>query len=236
MKAATCTARAVADLVKLSRVDEAAAAAEAVALASEAPVHALPDARRADRLRHVGFYLIDDGVALLKTRLGWRPSWRRRLHDTVLAYPTTFYLIGVELTTFLTVLFLLSGLNTLTPILGGLLLLMLPATQAAVDFINQIVTLIAPPKRLPKLDYSRGIPPDCATLVAVPTMLFNDRQVIESVEDLEVRYLANRDPNLHFALVTDSPDSTQRLDEDDHLVVLCSRLIEGLNEKYGPGG
>src|SRR5207253_2833136 len=79
---------------------------------------------------------------------------------------------------------------------------------------------------------SRGIPADCATLVAVPTLLFNERQVIESAEALEVRYLANQDPNLYFALLTDSPDSANSLDDDDELVVLCSRLIERLNEKH----
>ena len=28
--------------------------------------------------------------------------------------------------------------------------------------------------------------------------------------DLEIRFLANRDPNLYFALLTDSPDSDNR--------------------------
>jgi cyclic beta-1,2-glucan synthetase len=228
--------RAVVALATSARAEEAEVAGEAIALASQTWVRTLPDSRRANRLRHVGYYLIDEGVALLKSRLNCRVSWQKKLLDAIFAYPSTYYLIGVEVTTFVTVIFLLSGLNRMTPILAGLLLLLLPATQAAVDFINQITTMIAPPRRLPKLDYSLGIPAECATLVAVPTLLLNERQVIESVEDLEIRYLANRDPNLHFALVTDSPDSAKQLKDDDDLVLLCSRLIERLNEKYGAAG
>ena len=56
------------------------------------------------------------------------------------------------------------------------------------------------PEPLPKLDFSKGIPDDCATLVAVPSLLLNEKQVRELVNDLEVRFLANRDPHLHFAL------------------------------------
>src|SRR5580704_6263234 len=49
----------------------------------------------------------------------------------------------------------------------------------------------------------------------------------------EIRFLANRDANLHFALLTDLPDSTQQFDEKSAgLDALCSDLIEELNRKY----
>ena len=54
-----------------------------------------------------------------------------------------------------------------------------------------------------------AMPDDCATLVAVPAMLLNEQHVRELVMDMEIRYLANRDANLSFALVTNSPDSVQ---------------------------
>ena len=57
---------------------------------------------------------------------------------------------------------------------------------------------------LPKLDFSEGIPDDCVTMVAVPTLLLNEAQVRDLVLDLEIRFLANRDRNLYFALLTDS--------------------------------
>ena len=53
----------------------------------------------------------------------------------------------------------------------------------------------------------------------------------ELVNDLEVRFLANRDPNLHFALLTDLPDSVSkpRDNDSDPLVDLAIRLIDELN-------
>jgi hypothetical protein len=55
------------------------------------------------------------------------------------------------------------------------------------------------------------------------------------VNDLEVRYLANREPNLHFALLTDLPDSVSKPRENDShpLVELAVRLINDLNGRYG---
>ncbi len=60
---------------------------------------------------------------------------------------------------------------------------------------------------MPKLDFSEGVPDDCVTMVVVPTLLLNEKQVRRLVDDLEVRYLGNTSRNLHFALLSDMPDS-----------------------------
>lgn len=184
------------------------------------------------RRAHVGFYLIDAGLPLLREKIAWRAGLAEKIRMAVLDRPTAFYLIGVELLTLFIVAFLLSSLDTLTPIVAGFFLLLLPATQAAVDFMNSIVTSLLRPRALPKLDFSQGIPADCSTLVAVPTLLLNEKQVRNLVLDLEIRFLANRDPNLYFALVTDSPDAAQPSDERDVLVQSCRELVEGLNARY----
>jgi cyclic beta-1,2-glucan synthetase len=98
--------------------------------------------------------------------------------------------------------------------------------------MNYLTTNLFPVTTLPKLDFSEGIPGDCMTLVAVPTLLLNEKQVQGLVEALEVRFLGNHDRNLHFALVSDLPDSHQPAPEDDALVALCSGMIAKLNEKY----
>ena len=115
-----------------------------------------------------------------------------------------------------------------------ILFLLLPATQDAVDLVNNAITAFFDPEALPKLDFSAGVPSEFATLVAVPSLLINEQQVRELVNDLEVRFLANRDPNLHFALLTDLPDSVSNPHEKDShpLVDLASRLIDELNRKY----
>src|SRR5262249_4522717 len=85
---------------------------------------------------------------------------------------------------------------------------------------------------LPKYDFSEGVPEDCVTLVAVPSLLLTEKQVRALVDDLEVRFLGNHDPNIHFALLTDLPDSKEPAREDSPLVDLCGQLIEELNARY----
>ena len=60
---------------------------------------------------------------------------------------------------------------------------------------------------LPRLDFSGGIPPESRTLVVIPTMLTSAPNIEELIEALEVRFLANRDENLHFGLLTDFRDA-----------------------------
>ena len=45
--------------------------------------------------------------------------------------------------------------------------------------------------------------------MTVPTLLINERQIRQLVEDLEVRYLGNQDANIHYALLTDLPDTAE---------------------------
>ena len=88
------------------------------------------------------------------------------------------------------------------------------------------------------MDFSKGIPATFRTLVVVPTMLTNESDVRSLVEALEVRFLANRDDNLDFALLTDFQDADQEtLPEDESLLQTCARTsIEELNKKYAIGG
>ena len=64
-------------------------------------------------------------------------------------------------------------------------------------------------------------------------MLTSSQGVGDLLEGLEVRYLANRDKHLHFALLTDWPDSNAELmPEDQALLELTREGIESLNVKY----
>ena len=130
------------------------------------------------------------------------------------------------------VVFLTDSSNSLGFILFSMLILFLPSSQSAVQLMNYLITSLLQPEIIPKLDFTEGIPDNCVTMVAVPTLLLNEKQVRGLVESLEVRFLGNHDPNVHFALLTDLPDSREPAREDSPLVALCSDLIHGLNEKY----
>jgi hypothetical protein len=49
------------------------------------------------------------------------------------------------------------------------------------------------------MDYRDGIPADARTLVVVPTLVYSKENIDSLFEQMEVRFLANRDPNLRFA-------------------------------------
>jgi len=226
----------VATLALHSDVGEIDIARLAVEFAQTANIGAdTPEALRS-RLRHVGYYLIDEiGSRGLVHRVGYRPAFASMLDRLFRHYPDEVYIIGIEFVTLLTVVFILMSLvkyHSGFGLLVAALALLLPATQAAVDLVNYLVTTVLNPHPLPKLDFSKGVEPVSATIVAIPTLLINEKQIRRLIEDLEIRYLVNRDPNVYFALLTDLPDTSEPGGESDERVDLAISLIDALNEQY----
>jgi len=219
-----------------SKIEEPEIARRAVALARAARQDTVSHPRLRDRRSHVGYYLIGEGRRLLERQIHFRPTFAERVQRAVLSSPEVYYFLGIELVTFAVIAFLLIGVRSPVSAIAGFALLFLPATEAAWGVMNQLTSFVLPPRVLPKLDFSEGIPPDCSTLVVVPTLSLNESYVRRMVRELEIRYLANRDAHLYFALLTDAPDSQFPTDQSDELVSLCSVLIEELNRKYGGEG
>src|SRR5438552_1395784 len=128
------------------------------------------------------------------------------------------------------------GAEVNVPIFLVVALFLLPAAESAVAIANQLVVMFVKPRTLPKMDYSAGIPAESKTLVVVPTLLVSREQMERSVRDLEIRFLGNRDANLHFGLLTDPPDAATQFDKRDELAPECAQLIEQLNERYAHEG
>jgi cyclic beta-1,2-glucan synthetase len=226
-------------LVKIAERSDATemeVAQQAVSLARQAQKQPYDDPRQAARESHVGYYLVGAGLEQLCGRIGFRPSLVSSIRRFLRSHPDEFYLPGIEVLAFgiMSAIVLLLT-STYTPpglILLSMLALLLPCSQSAVQLMNYLTTALLRPEILPKFDFSKGIPEDCTTLVAVPALLLSEKQVHRMVQNLEVRYLGNHDPNLHFALLTDLPDSPVPSREDDPLVDLCAQLVKELNEKY----
>jgi hypothetical protein len=230
-------------LVKIadrSDCSETKVASEVLGLAQQAQRHANEDPRLTLRDSHVGSYLVADGVTVLRERVGFHPRFTQRLRTFLLEHPDEFYLPGIAALTFAivsgVVLLLTPPTTSLWLVLLSILAVLLPASQSAVQIMNYLATLLLPAQTLPKLDFSEGVPNDCVTLVAIPTVLLNEKQVRKLADDLEVRYLGNQDPNIHYALLSDLPDSPSEPREDHPLIDLASELIAKLNEKYGSEG
>ena len=101
-----------------------------------------------------------------------------------------------------------------------LLLLIVPASEVGVAIVNKMVTALVPPRPLAKLDYREtGIAPEAQTAVVVPTLFGTVAAVREALEHLEVQYLANPDPALRFAVLSDFTDAaSETLASDAHIV------------------
>ncbi len=195
----------------------------------------MPDALR-QKLKHVGYYFLDpSGSAGLLAEIGYRPAFGEWARSLFRRFPDEIYIIGIEFLSLITVVALtlsLVRINAGLALVFGALLLTVPATQAAVEALNYLVTTVLRPRILPKMDFSKGVDDQFATIVAIPTLLINNKQIRQLVDDLEVRYLANRDANVFFALLTDLPDTSEPAEEQDHRLELALRLIDGLNAKY----
>ncbi|MBN9524200.1 glycosyl transferase family 36, partial [bacterium] len=117
------------------------------------------------------------------------------------------------------------------------LAVLLPASEAAVAVVNNVVCRLLPPRVLPKLDFTAGIPAEFRTVVVIPGMLTRPESAAALCERLELHYLANPDPQLCFALLTDWADApTETTPADDGLVTAAVERIRRLNDHHARGG
>jgi len=226
----------VSAIARHSDVSEIETARLAVEFAQNATVDGgIPEALQV-RMRHVGYYLIDrTGSREFLHRVGYRPALTALLPRLFRNYPDEVYIIGIEFVTLITVVAILMILveqHNGWALIASALILLLPATQAAVELVNYLVTTVLNPHPLPKLDFSKGIDAASATIVAIPTLLINEKQIRQLVDDMEVRYLVNRDANIYYALLTDLPDTAEPAGDTDRRVDLAIQLIGELNRKY----
>ena len=229
---------ALSKIAERSPMNEVEVATLALEMARQAARQPNANERVTARCSHIGYYIVDAGTRELKSRCGFRPRVLDRVRSALQSYPDDFYLGAIQTIALVVIAAILIPLVPLYNPLGALaiafLFLLLPVSQGAVELVNHTVTALLKPQALPKLDFSEGLPADCKTLVAVPTLLLNEKQVRELASELEVRCLANQDPNIHYALLTDLPDSTEKPRERDidPLVILAGNLIDELNRRY----
>jgi len=189
------------------------------------------------RTAHVGFYLLDDGRVQLEAHVKHSPPWYVRLRRWLLDHAALAYLGAIGLLTSAVVASLIgyafAAGGTPLQVVAVALLSLVPASAIAVNLINWIVTHIVPSGTLPKMDFRRGIPAGCRTMVVIPAFLSSEDEVESLLRQLELHFLSNTDPHLHFALLTDFADAPQeRMDQDDVLLERARTGIRALNRRY----
>ena len=217
----------------ISSCSESAVAREAIGLAQAAADRLGPD----DRSAHVGFYLIDHGRQTLERVVGCRLPWRSRFIRASRQFRLFLYLGPILLLTLLSTLVVLFSFDGFRPedwrywyfVITGII----GTSALASALVNLLVTLVLPPRALPRLDFSSGIPVDHRAMVVVPTLLGRAQEIDDLLEALEIRYLGNRDANLFFALLTDFRDAPEHTQPDDAAILAYARsAVEALNETY----
>ena len=217
-------------IAKRTKTGELEVAEYAVELAEKADVH--------DKVfSHVGFYLIDEGCAELEKYFKYRPPISERRRRFVLKHPTFFYLGAI---CFLT-LAIIGTLVFIGDIFYGnmlwlvifILLSIIPASDLAVSLVNLDASVFFPPRLLPRMDFSTESPADAQTFVVVPTLLTSVSAVEELLERIEIHFLANRDKNIYFALLSDFADASQEeMPTDNEILDAAIAGIEDLNERH----
>lgn len=211
---------------------------EGLPLSAFAPrKHVLSRSESRQSATHVGYYLIGPGRCEFRAELGYRPTLRERVYDAAVARAEPLYfgaLAGAELALIAAMLTCVHRLGVGWPgLLVMALALLLPVSELAVGLVHQAITWWLPPRVLPKLDFKRGLPPQCATFVVMPSMLVRGDSAQLLAEKLEVHYLSNPDSQLWFALLTDFADApNERQPEDDSYIDDALARISALNERY----
>ena len=189
------------------------------------------------RRSHVGYYLTGKGyystakAAISRTSLGEKCS-RLAVRHPLRMYLGSIFILGLLLCGLL----IIEAFAENLPI-GILITVCIAAfittSRLAISLVNWMSLKLTGPSVLPRMDFSKGIPADAATMVVIPTMITSINTIDQLTEGMEVRFLANREANLYFALLTDFKDAaTEHLPEDALLLSALKDRIIDLNKKY----
>ena len=227
---------AVERIAKGSGRDEPAVAAAAIAAA-----HAAATTRgHGQRESHVGYYLVGEGRRPFERSVGYRRASMTRVREWLLAHPGRFYFGAVFAMMALALLVLLTPLRfasagsvSVAWFLAASVLTLFPALDVAIAIVHQLVPLILPPDRLPRLEFEQAVPEADRTAVVVPLLFGSVDAVAHALEHIEVQYLANRDREIRFALLSDFLDSSsETAPSDDAILAAAVDGIRALNAAY----
>ena len=187
---------------------------------------------------HVGYYLIDRGREDLESRLNYRSGVLKRLFLWLRRkYPALLYLgsIGITALVFLIVVLFVAGMYGAGAGELGLIavLVSIPALTVSNNLIRSLVPVLITPQRLPKLDFSEGVPENSQTIVVIPALITNQSNIESLLNQVELHYLRNEDDQIRFALLTDYADApNKQMPGDPALLEQISNGIDTLNKTY----
>ncbi|MBE0475929.1 MAG: hypothetical protein IBX62_02385 [Coriobacteriia bacterium] len=225
---------ALEEMAKRCPLTEIGVAEAAVSWAGQALAEEAADTVRG----HVGYYLISGGRYGFERSVGYRRSVRERLYRGPLRRGGLVYSgLAVSVTAALTALLgWYSRFAGVGDWQSGLLMLLalIPLSDLSLNVVNRMATSVWPPRTLPKIDYRRPLSDAHRTLVVVPALLTSAKATQSVIDNLEVVFLANADPNVHLALLGDLRGASEEVMPGDQDVISAAvQGIDKLNQRYG---
>ena len=190
------------------------------------------DNKQNGKKAHIGYYIIDKGIQKVYQELQCKvPKYLKEKTKQKLYIATNMILSIILSLVFSSILNLY--IQNIGIYLLSFLILLIPSSEIVTQIIQYMLSKIVKPKPIPKIDFSKGIDEENATMVVIPTILKSKEKVKELMHKLEVYYIANQSKNLYFTLLGDCSESTMKEEKIDNEVIETGmKLAESLNKKY----
>ena len=154
---------------------------------------------------HVGYYLTGDGCVATAKAANAKINISEKCSRIRNKHPLLIYLGSITILTFLICWLLIEQVAkeklSTSVMITVCIVALITTTRFAISLVNWFSTILIKPTLLPRMDFSKGIPAEAKTMVVIPTLITDIETINDLVEGLEVRFLANRDANLYFALL-----------------------------------
>lgn len=182
---------------------------------------------------HVGHALLGQLRPQLESELQLRSSrigsWPRRAGPWITFFgPALIMTIGLGC-------WLWNAIGASSPLAWSLwALLVYCLFDGALGLTQTALSILLPAKRLPRMDFSSGVPAEARTAIVIPTLLSSIAGVDELLYELEVRFHGNQDAELSFVLLTDFTDAAEAsMPLDGDLLAHATAGIRALNDRLG---
>ena len=192
---------------------------------------------------HIGYYIVDEGIEILKKNIGHKDSFFHGLKNKIKKHILGWYIGTILIGTALVIgIFIGTSLRVDKNIqfiryLIAVIALLIPSSEIVVSILNWGLNHIVKTAFIPKMEFKDGIPEEFSSIVVIPTLLNNEDRVHQLISDIEVYYLANREKNIYFALLGDFKDSDKKEENNDRAIInKALSEIKELNDTYKNGG
>jgi cellobiose phosphorylase len=188
--------------------------------------------------KHIGYYIIDDGVKILVDKLCLDKKIGYKLRCNIKKNSVTEYItsivVGTSILEGIVLMMMSKGNNVeLWKYIIAAIVILIPSSEIVISVLNWSINNITKPSFIPKLSLEDGIPEESSTIVVIPSLVNDEKRVKELIHNMEVYFLANNNDNLYFALLSDFKDSkVEKEAGDQRIIKVALKEISELNEKY----